>query len=379
VAKFVSDEFAGGQYVDEIARKYYVECHFDWSASRLAFDGDELVHHWGVWGYPMRLGSIALQAAGVGAVVTREPYRNRGLMHRAALASFDAMRANGYDVSILRGRHYHKYGYRRAWNYDTWRVNEEDIQRSENPVRTRTLGPDQMDQIVELYNQTYAGLSGTAVRPTYPMLEEGEMDAHGWFDENDRLAGYVRASKSEADSSLRCLEAAGDPDIGLAALADMFRQGEYESLTFFTFPRLHPILQRARVGMVKLESQYFYHTGWQVKLVNLRSALTKMEPLLTERLGRSRFNSWEGRLELVGGEERAGLACRSGTVAIEAYDPVGENKIDAGQALGRLLIGSDDPDEVMRQERIVCRGWGEALASVLFPNMRPMMSHWDEY
>lgn len=379
VSQMVSDEFAGGQYLDEIARKYYAECHFDWATSRLAFDGDELVHHWGVWGYPMRLGSVEIMAAGVGAVVTREPYRNQGIMHRAALASFEAMRSNGYDVSILRGRHYHKYGYRRAWNYDTWRVKADDVHSPENTVETQPLGPIHMEQIVELYNRTHAGLSGTAVRPTYPMLEEGEMNAHGWFDAQGSLAGYVRASKNEEDESLRCLEAAGDAETGLAVLAGMFHEGEYESLTFFTMPALHPMLRCVRLGMVKLESQYFYHTGWQVKLINLQSMLNKMKPLLEERLKNSNFHDWDSRVELDGGEEQAGLICREGEIHVERFNPDGAHHINAGPALGRLLIGSDAPGEVVRQEGVTFGGMGEALCRAVFPPLHPMMSHWDEY
>jgi hypothetical protein len=375
----ISDEFADGKYVDEISRKYYTESHFDWDTSRLAFDGDGLVHHWGVWGYPMRLGPVELMAAGVGAVVTREPYRNRGLMHRAATASFEAMRTKGYDISILRGRHYHKYGYRRVWNYDTWRIKAEDVEKPESSIEAHPLGPDHMDQIVDLYNQSYAGLSGTAVRPTYPMLEDGEMNAQGWFDEDSALVGYVRALKNEEDDSLRCLEAAGDPEIGLAILAGMFHEGEYESLTFFTMPAMHPILQQVRLGMVKLESQYFYHTGWQVKLINLESMLTKMMPLLKERLCGSHFYDWDGRVELDGGEEQAGLVCREGQIQFDAFDADGEHRIVAGPALGRLLIGSDEPGEVARQESVTFEGLGEALCQALFPPMHPMMSHWDEY
>jgi hypothetical protein len=327
----------------------------------------------------MRLGPIELMAAGVGAVVTRQSYRKQGLMHRAATASFEAMRANGYDISILRGRHYHKYGYRRAWNYDTWRIKAEDVQPPEKPVVTEALGPDHMGQIVEVYNQAHAGLSGTAVRPTYPMLEDGEMNAHGWFEKDGSLGGYVRASKNEEDESLRCLEAAGDPETGLAVLAGMFHEGEYESLTFFTMPALHPILQKVRLGMVKLESQYFYHTGWQVKLINLESTLTKMMPLIKERLCGSRFFDWDGRIELDGGDEQAGLVCRNGDVHFEDINPDGDHRIEAGPALGRLLIGSDAPDEVARQEGVIFNGLGEAVCQALFPPMHPMMSHWDEY
>ena len=165
VARFVSEAFAGGQHIDAITKKYLRESHYDWGTSRLIWDEELLVHHWGVWGYPMRLESISLKTAGVGAVATHEAYRKQGLMHRAAQDSFLAMRENGYDISILRGRHYAKYGYERAWNYVTYRIKTEDLPNIKHVPEYRRLGPEHLDAINQRYNETHAGLSGTAVRP----------------------------------------------------------------------------------------------------------------------------------------------------------------------------------------------------------------------
>ena len=95
IARIISDAFAGGLHVDEISQQYIGNCHYDWDVSRIIFDGDQLVHHWGVWGYPMRLASAQLKVAGVGAVVTEESYRRRGLMSKAANASLSAMKYHG--------------------------------------------------------------------------------------------------------------------------------------------------------------------------------------------------------------------------------------------------------------------------------------------
>ncbi len=56
-----------------------------------------------------------------------------------------------------------------------------------------------------------------------------------------------------------------------------------------------------------------------------------------------------------------------------------ENILQAGAALSRLLIGSDEPDEIIQQEGMQCSGNAQELVCVLFPNLYPMMSHWDEY
>jgi predicted N-acetyltransferase YhbS len=378
VSQIVADAFAGGQHVDEISQQYIGGCHYDWSTSRLIWDGDKLVHHWGVWGYPMRLGAVQLQVAGVGAVTTREPYRKQGLMQRAALDSLQAMRANGYDLSVLRGRHYAKFGYVRAWNYVTYRLKAEEIPSFELQEPYQALGPEHVDAIVALYNQEHQGYSGTAVRPTYRMLQAGDMGAQGWFDETGALVGYVRAAPNEDKKALQCLEATGDPRQGLAVLAELFGQGEYETLNFFTLPRQHPMLQIVRRGACIVEDRYFYHTGWLVRLVNLQGALNKIRPLLQARLCRSHLANWQGELHLDGGQQSATLKIEDGEIHVTETAP-GEHSVNAGADLARFLIGSDEPEEIMQQAGVVCTGMAGELARVLFPNMHPMMSHWDEY
>lgn len=345
IAKITSDIFAGGKHVEEISQQYIGNCHYDFDTSRLIFDRDELIHHWGVWGYPMRLETIKLKVAGIGAVVTREHYRQCGLMTLAANASFEAMLANGYDLSILRGRHYVKFGYARAWNYVTYKLTAEDIPEMGVEYSYKTLMSKHLEDIASVYNQSYAGFTGTAIRPTYRSAPEDAMEAyHGWFDSNGYLAGFVRAVPTEDKTTLQCFEAAGDPEQGLAVLADLFRQGEYETLKFFTIPTQHPILQIVRRGSCIIEDRYFHNTGWRVKLINLKSSLEKIQPLLEIRLQRSYLMDWHGELYLDGGDQKANLAIDSGKINIIAPHK-SEHAIDGGAVLARFLIGSDDPDE----------------------------------
>jgi len=172
IAKMVASAFTNGEYIEEIAKNYIGNCHYDWDISRLIWDGERLVHHWGVWGYPMRLESVQLQVAGVGAVATDEKYRKRGLMQQAALASFESMRQKGYDLSILRGRHYVKFGYARAWNYITYRLKPEEIPALAIKHHYQKLGTEHIEAMDALYNETHQAFSGTAVRPTYSCPEK---------------------------------------------------------------------------------------------------------------------------------------------------------------------------------------------------------------
>jgi predicted N-acetyltransferase YhbS len=378
ISQITADEFAGGEYVDEISRKYIGNSHYDWESTRLIWDGERLVHHWGVWGYPMRLGAVQLRVAGIGAVVTREPYRRQGLMHRAALDSLKAIHEKGYDLSILRGRHYAKFGYVRAWNYVTYKLTPEEIPEYDLQMPYKPLGPEHMDEIIALYNQSHLEYAGMAVRPTYRMLDSGDMGAYGWFDSEGVLVGYVRAVPGDDKNALRCLEATGDAQQGLAVLADLFKEGQYETLNFFTLPYQHPILRMIRKGACLVEERYFFHSGWQVRLVNLRSTLEKLQPLLESRLATSEFDNWHGQVHLDAGDQSATLQLSTGSVQI-SDDVEKTNSIEGGAVLVRLLIGSDEPGEVIQQEGIHCTGGAADLAEVLFPNLNPMMSHWDEF
>jgi hypothetical protein len=189
----------------------------------------------------------------------------------------------------------------------------------------------------------------------------------------------VRALPDEKNpKQLTCLEAAGDPEQGLAVLAELFKQGNYETLAFFTLPYQHPILQILRRGDVLVEERFFDLTGWRVRLVNLRSTLGKLIPLLEGRLTRSQFATWEGSLFLDAGEQSALLAIKKGQVHIQAREP-GMNVVRGGWDIARFLIGSDEPGEIVRQAGMECTGQAGELLEALFPNLHPMLSHWDEY
>mgnify|MGYP001049219440 FL=1 len=379
MAQLCADAFSEGQYVDQYCAHYIGNSHYDWSVSRLVLDGGTVLHHWGVWGYPMRVETVTLKVAGIGAVVTHPEARKQGLMHQAAQASFDAMREAGYDLSILRGRHYVKMGYARAWNYVTYRLKPEELPAGGEPPAYQPLELGQVAEMDALYNQAHADFTGTAIRPTYRNRHPEDLGVHAWLDAGGRLAGYVRLFPAEDNPKvLTCLEAAGDPRQGLAVMADLFKKGAYESLAFFTLPHAHPMLQLLRRGACIVEDRYFDITGWRVKLIHLESTLHKLAPLFESRLAGSRFARWHGSLLLDGGEQQATLEIAGGKVSIGPGSAT-PHSLHGGADLARLLIGSDEPDEIIQQAGMELRGSALPLVRALFPNLHPMMSHWDEY
>ena len=111
MGQLTADQFAQGQYVDAFCDNYIGNSHYDWQVSRLMYAGDQLVHHWGVWGYQMRLEGIQLKVGGIGAVVTHPDYRNRNLMHQAADDSF-ALSINEATIKL----HNISESYSMIWN-----------------------------------------------------------------------------------------------------------------------------------------------------------------------------------------------------------------------------------------------------------------------
>lgn len=379
MGQLTADQFAQGQYVDAFCDNYIGNSHYDWQVSRLMFAEDQLVHHWGVWGYQMRLEGIQLKVGGIGAVVTHPDYRKQNLMHQAADASFAAMHQHGYDLSILRGRHYVKMGYARSWNYVTYRFKLEDYPVDEPVPAYQPLSLSQIPEMDVLYNQTHASFTGTAIRPTFYNKHPEDICAYGWRDADGSLAGYVRAAPSEEEAkTLVCLETVGSPQQSLAVLADLFHKGEYEKITCFTLPHQHPLLQYLRLGNCIEENRYFEVSGWRVKIINLHSTLQKLIPLLESRLAHSYFVDWSGSLLLDAGEQSAVLTIVDGKIKL-GVETNSANTLHAGAATARLLIGSDEPEEIIRHERMQCTGNAHELVCALFPILYPMMSHWDEY
>lgn len=379
MGQLAAEAFSAGQYVDGYCDNYIGNSHYDWNVSRLAFDGEKLIHHWGVWGYHMRLETIQLKVGGIGAVVTHPDYRQQGVMHRAAQASFEAMQQAGYDLSILRGRHYAKMGYTRAWNYVTYRFNLEDFPVTEAVPAYQPLGLDYIPAMDAFYNQSHTAFTGTAIRPTFYNKHPEDLYVYAWYDATGQLTGYVRATPDEDDPKiLLCLEAAGLPRQCLAVLGDLFKRGVYEKIACFTLPHLHPLLQYLRTGNCIVENRYFDISGWRVRIINLNSTLTKLAPLFEKRLADSRFASWKGTLLLEAGEQKAAIHLAAGKVEITT-ETAGDNTLRGGADIARLLIGSDEPDEIMRQAGMECSGLAQSIAQVLFPNLNPMLSHWDEY
>ena len=193
----------------EYCRRGYIDSsHYDWDVSTLGMLGERPVTHWGIWGYLMRIGQAQVRVAGVGAVATDGEFRKRGLMEQTANRAIKACADAGYDLTLLFGipDFYHKFGYVRAWPEQTYYVQTRFLPAEKVRGRMHKISLRQRPELAELYNHHHAGLTGTAVRPTYGM--------HG-----QKWQGYIWQSPTTsylivnpAPGSLELIEAVGNVD-----------------------------------------------------------------------------------------------------------------------------------------------------------------------
>lgn len=323
--------------------EYLGNSHYDWQSSRITVLGNDLVSHWGVWGYDTRVGSARLKTGGVGAVATREDQRQKGLMTHTGQYSLTAMRQNGYDLSVLHGytQNYTRFGYVRAWTYTDFEVRT-DALPNRQPLTLTPVDLNRDDTAIELYNQTHATFTGTAVRPTYCNLSDRR--TYGWKGESGELAGYALIRQFTDESVLHCLEVVGEPDDALAALRQLAEQGSCERVILETLPICHPVCVRLCQETAKATTHFESGNGWMVRIVNLAQALDKLRDELRTRLARSAFAGWQGQLVMDDGREKVGLMFSAEGIVLESPRE-SPRQVVGGNSVAQLLLGTERPSD----------------------------------
>jgi Acetyltransferase (GNAT) domain len=358
--------------------------HYDYEVSRIALLEDKVISHWGVWGYQMRVGSTALKTGGIGAVATAEQYRKRGLMMQAGHASIKAMREAGYDLSVLHGftTDYARFGYVRAWTYETYEVEVDDLDIQGQVPSFAPIHLNKNDSANALYNTSHEHFTGTAVRPTYRNILMRQREVYGWADAQG-LQGYVYVEPLPDEKVLRCMEVVGETQTALLTLQQLAKTSECERIRFETLPHHHPILLHLRSKTVRAITDYnkshgWRDNGWMIRLINLYSSLEKLAPDFSKRLEHSVYANWQGELLLKSSEEQVLLELDRSHVHISSPKPTG-HVVEGEQHLGQLLMGTEEPLEVALAAHMKLSGEAKGLIQVLFPTQYPGLSEWDQF
>ncbi|MGC9455053.1 MAG: GNAT family N-acetyltransferase [Phycisphaerae bacterium] len=366
-------------WIDHCTDGYIDHSRYDWSASSVGLLDGRLVTHWGVWDYRMRVGSSTLRVAGIGAVATHGRYRRRGLMDRTARASLGRIAEIGYDMSLLFGRadYYERFGYVRAWSERTYVVDVADLPTQAPAVRSRKFALRHRDDLAKLYNRQYAGLTGTAVRPTYIHCRHSDhWDGYLW-NEGERPAGYVVFA--EFRGRLEVLECVGDGEQALRVIARQAKRRGYSQVHFSTLHHDHPLSRRLRWGTCRIETHHRRSGGPMVRTINPQSTLGKIAAELSRRLSRSPLADWNGTLRLADAREKVDLKIDGGKVQVAAPQGRAKHAVRGGEEIAQLLIGTAEPLEIAEVAPLRLSGDAKTLLPVLFPAQHPQLSSWDRF
>jgi hypothetical protein len=361
---------------------YVDHSNYDWQASQVGMIGQRVVTHWGVWGYDMRVGCASLRVGGVGLVATDGDFRKRGLMAQTLPYSFTAMRELGYDVSLLSGikDFYNHFGYTRAFSFTRYDVNLADMPTDRPTPMPRKFALVFRDDIARLYNRQNAGLTGTAIRPTYPRCKNpGQWTGYLWNDADGKLAGYVVVGPEPGQPGWLChIDSAGDARQILRVLAHLARKENRDTVVFHMLHRDSQLARTLRRGNCREELRHERAAGRIIRIINLASCLRKIAPELSARLKRSTLANWSGRLLIADSRESAVLDIARGKVALSKAASA-NHAIRGGDEIAQLLIGTDNPLEVVERGDMKLTGQASTLVQALFPAQNPMLSPWDSF
>lgn len=355
--------------------------HYDWDASRLGVIDRQIVAHFGVWGYDMRVGSATVRCGGIGAVCTHPGFRKRGILMRVAQAVMLGMHRCGYDVSLLYGINdfYDRLGYRRAFSHQHYTLRTADLPTEKPAATTRRFKVVRRDDTDELYNRAFAGFTGTAVRPTFRKTGDlRESVGFRWADARGKLAGYVYVEHQAKRQRLRCYEAVGDTTQTLRVLGALARKHGCDAVELVNQPAGTPLMQAVRRMRHEAWSSHNPNGGPMARTVNLRTTLTHIADELHARLRGSTLNRWRGNLLIDDGNEQALLHIGARGVVVGDAEQSPHVIKTKGHAV-QLVWGTDTPETLMDQAGMKAVGDAAAVVSAMFPAQQPTLLPFDQF
>ena len=368
----------------EYCRNGYIEeSNYDWETSLIGLIDDEIVSHFGVWEFRLRVGIDSVRTGGIGAVMTDRRYRKRGYMKETAEAGTSSLSAAGYGLSLLFGipDFYDRFGYVSAWKYSTVTVASDDLPDPATKVRLRKAdigGDSQLDTIA---NRTNSGLTGTAIRPTYRRNRRpDEWLCFRW--QTGTAGGYVVVEQHDQRCSL--IDCGGKPEDILSACTQLIKRFNCTELSIPELHQRHALFNVLRDVRYRREEFNSPTGGAMITITNLQVALESIRKTLMRRLRESSFSGWTGSLTIQRDRDlvvlrfdRRGLAIIPGSSRDRGIREK-THRVRAGEELVQLLVGTDDPYRIIDRHKIRTFGDAKGLICALFPEQFPCLGTWDQ-
>ena len=372
------------EFRDYCTSGYISGSHYDWKASRIGMVGNKAVSHYGVWGFKMRIGTDAVRTGGIGAVCTDKPYRKKGYLAATAKACINAMRECGYDISLLFGipNFYQKFRYVKAWDDSSCSLKSASLTSlPAQPIKLHKFHYTSNSWTDKIANSTNAGLTGTAVRPTYGKSRTKEKDTCWyWKNRKDEPSGYVMIRND--GPALQLIDWGGKPNDVLAAVSKLTNTFHSATINIRALHARSELFAELQNLAYRMETDHNPNGGAMIRVLNLVTLLNRIRRTLSSRLKASGLSDWQDDLLIEMPTETVILSARTGRIEarqMAAGESPPKHKIAAGQEIAQLIIGLHPPDEIISKAQIRCSGDARKLVQALFPAQMPTLGAWDHF
>ncbi|MBN1671784.1 MAG: GNAT family N-acetyltransferase [Kiritimatiellae bacterium] len=334
--------------------------------------GGESVSCCGVIDFRQQVDGRLLRMGGIAGVSTRAEYRDKGYARRVMTNALRWMRQAGFDSTMLYGipNFYPKFGYAKAFPECTFSVAVRDTERIPRVGHSFVnFGPGHLHSVLRMYHAGNAERTGPTRR-----------DARHWIPFRKGLKWGPKAVCKVA------LDARGRPcgyfvydahpltavviEVGYATpavFADMLRAAarlawkERLEHVRLLLPEDHPFVQFCMPLGISRNTTYRKDGGAMIRLVNVRSALTKLAAPLARRLhGR-------GSITLRTNLDDARLTWAGGKLAVRPPAPAGCQVRLPQWALAQLIYGYQSPAALAAAGILRSSAAGLATLTYLFP------------
>ncbi|MGC8862303.1 MAG: GNAT family N-acetyltransferase [Armatimonadota bacterium] len=328
----------------------------------------------------MRIGSAVVRMGGIAGVGTEPAERMKGYCRRLMEDSIAYMRDEGFDVSLLFGipDFYPRFGYAVCGRASVVTMATRDAERagsSLGPFEIRPYSGDDLDSLIDLYNQANHSRTGTVVRerPQFEGIRKGsrwgtDAEVIVLVDKAGRFAGYAAFDKNDVDlivTEVEAVDPAAFPNVlyEFARLAIERRTG---SIAMY-LPPDHPFAEFCHRYECKVTLEYRRCGGAMMRIISQDSLFGKISGELAARIADSRFARDSVRLGLHTDLGDTCLEIEAGNVTPRPGTSAGDYIELPQSRLAQLVMGYRSARDLMTEPDVSFHGNALSLAEVLFP------------
>jgi predicted acetyltransferase len=337
--------------------------------------------------FDLRIGSVVVKMGGIAGVGTEEAHRLRGYASLVLEESTRYFTESGHDIAVLFGikDFYHRFGYAPVLPVTTLTVKTQDARRvlpHGEPRALRPLEERDWPALLDIYQQNNRTRTGTLLR--HPAQWKGYRHGTQW---TSRVETHVARDGDAAITGYLAFDTARDAfrvgDLGyrtpavfptlLAAMAEQSGQRGLEEFQI-RLPPDHPFTLFCRRCGGTVLTAYERNAGGMARIINLRSLLEKLTPLLTERLRGTGFAAISGALQLRTDLGTVTLKVERGEVQATDDDSSPRWRVTIPQMrLTQLVFGYRGVDDVALEPDVDIPADAAPLLAILFPVGHPWM------